>query len=137
MNYIDKQERLTEELSAAQELAGQTGILIQHGKRLPAMWSGYRTSANMLGGCLSKTWFVCEVTHEGLLHIEGESDSLILRGVIEIMRSCLDGEPAREVDACRIVWHLQSGIIDSMPSHRQNAVTQMIDKIRAALSVET
>ena len=121
-------------LDWAQECGGMLQTVIDFGKELPPMWDGYRVPDNRLQGCLSQTYFVCETDHEGLLHIEGESNSVVMRGVVSIFRKILNGEPAAELSAENINWYITSGLMEQLTPQRQGAVKQIVEKILCNLN---
>ena len=55
------------------------------------------TSDSMIAGCLSKSYFRARKDANGVLHIYGCSESIILRGVMAIMKELFDLEPAEDV----------------------------------------
>lgn len=133
MTWLEKQEALIDMLDFAGELHGTMETIVAYGEELPRMWDGYRNPENLLQGCISVTYFVCEQTHEGLLHIEGESNSSVLRGVIYFLRDLLNGERVEDVDTEKITWHKQCGLMSHLTPQRQGAVLQMIKRIEHAV----
>lgn len=133
MTWLEKQEALSDMLDFAGELHGNMETIVAYGDELPRMWDGYRRPENMLQGCISVTYFVCEQTHEGLLHIEGESNSSVLRGVIWFMRDLLDGVKASEVQVEQITWHKECGLMSHLTPQRQGAVMQILKRIEYAV----
>lgn len=87
------------------------------------------TSDSMIAGCLSKSYFRARKDANGVLHIYGCSESIILRGVMAIMKELFDLEPAEDVKDAGICWVKESGILELLTPQRQGAVQQMIDRI--------
>lgn len=90
------------------------------------------TSDSQIAGCLSKSYFRVRKDERGVLHIYGCSESVILWGVMAIMKECFDSEPADEVKECGITWVKESGLLELLTPQRQGAVQQMIDRILKA-----
>lgn len=134
MNYLDKNNDILEVLDFSQELSGGLIQAVQDfGKDLPQMWEGLRRQENLLQGCLSTSYFVCELTHEGLIHIEGESNSSVIRGIMGIFYTVLDGETASCVDMERVNWWRASGLMQHLTPQRQGAVRQIVKRIEEVL----
>ena len=120
-------------LNFNQELHGMMDTLCADGDTLPPMPDAMRTAEHLIHGCISTTWFVCLQDSAGLLRIYGESNSSVLRGVISEMHYILDAQPAATTNADDITWHRDTGLMDHLTPQRQAAVTQMLQRIRAAL----
>lgn len=135
-NHIKKNQDIIALLDFDGELHSFMDTVVSAGEDLPPMWYGYRREENKLQGCISVTYFVCERTHEGLLHIEGESNSSVMRGVISLMRDVLEGECAAEVNPEEITWHQATGLMTHLTPQRQGAVLQILNKIEKCCRME-
>jgi cysteine desulfuration protein SufE len=108
--------------------------VIELGKTLPPLADSERTEANKVRGCASQVWLVKKIAQNGepVLHFRGDSDALIVRGLIAILLSLYSGRPAREIietDAESVFAEL--GLRDHLTSQRSNGLTSMVARIRA------
>lgn len=105
--------------------------VIDLGKSMPALEVALCVPANKVEGCASQVWLHPE--HEGdTLHFRGESDAMIVRGLIAVLRALYDGTPlsqAREIDARAELSRL--GLDSHLSAQRSNGLAAMITRIRS------
>ncbi len=86
-----------------------------------------------IAGCLSNTFFrVQKNPQTGYIEIEGYSQSVIMRGVIELMREAFTGCDAKTVEDVGITWVDGSGLMELLTPQRQGAIRQMAERIYRA-----
>ena len=83
----------------------------------------------IIAGCLSRTYFRAQIDSKGLVQIDGSSQSIIMSGVIQIMRDCFNGYTPAEVRTAGVTWVRDSGILGMLTPQRQGAIHQMIERI--------
>ena len=88
-----------------------------------------------IAGCLSRTYFRAYIDNEHLFQIEGASQSVIMRGVIQIMRECFCNYSPEEVHAAGVFWVRDSRLLDMLTPQRQAAIKQMIERINRVCEV--
>ena len=112
------------------------GYVIDLGKALPAMPEALRVPANKVEGCASQVWLdmrlESDAQGERRFYFEGDSDALIVRGLIAVLRSLLSGRPVAEVaksdpigDFARLGFHSQ------LSPQRSNGLRAMVERIKA------
>ena len=105
--------------------------VIELGKALPPLPETDRTDSNKVRGCASQVWLVTE-RPGGILVFRGDSDAMIVRGLIAILLSLYSGKSAREIlhlDAEKVFSDL--GLREHLTSQRSNGLSSMIARIRA------
>lgn len=111
--------------------------VIELGRALPEMPAAARTETNKVRGCASQVWLVTTLTPRGkgqspLMHIEGDSDAHIVRGLVAILLAVYQDRPADEIaghDALRDFAEL--GLKDHLTPQRSNGLASMVARIRA------
>lgn len=111
--------------------------LIEIGKELPPLESPAKVEANKVRGCASQVWLLTEVgapkTGGGpVLSFRGDSDALIVRGLIAVLFAMYDGQSADEilkVDAEKEFASL--GLKDHLTPQRSNGFASMVERIRS------
>ena len=129
MNWLERQREIIDMFDFETDPGGSMCNLMSAGKELPAMWEGYVDAENMLQGCISMTYFVCERAFGCTLHIEGMSNSGVMQGVIWVMRYIFEGVNISEIDMRLLNWHKESGLMSHLTPQRQGAVEQIIKRI--------
>ncbi len=119
--------------------------VIELGKTLPAFDEAARTGANKVRGCASQVWLVSTVSgpaDDPILKFSGDSDALIVKGLVAIALMMFSGRKAREIlatDAAAILREL--GLDAHLTPQRSNGFVSMIGRIksdaRAALQVSS
>lgn len=108
--------------------------VIDLGKAMPPLGEELRVPATKVQGCASQVWLVPEIEGTGRdvrLNFRGDSDAMIVRGLIAILIALYSGLPAREalrVDAPAELGRL--GLHDHLSSQRSNGLRAMVERIR-------
>eukprot|EP00735_Rhodelphis_limneticus_P012576 TRINITY_DN5880_c0_g1::TRINITY_DN5880_c0_g1_i1::g.24436::m.24436 TRINITY_DN5880_c0_g1::TRINITY_DN5880_c0_g1_i1::g.24436 ORF type:complete len:202 (-),score=6.85,sp/Q84W65/SUFE1_ARATH/31.58/6e-14,SufE/PF02657.10/1.8e-20 TRINITY_DN5880_c0_g1_i1:349-924(-) len=104
--------------------------LLLHFSRNHMTTATLRCSQNEVPGCLSKVWITVEKGESGLLQLEADAESLIIRGVCAILVLGLSKSPTEQV------LHLDGDLlakrlnIDSLlSSSRMNGINTLLDSI--------
>ena len=112
--------------------------VIDLGKAMPPLEEGLRVPATKVEGCASQVWLVPEIEGSGRdarLNFRGDSDAMIVRGLIAILITLYGGLPPREalaVDAPAELGRL--GLHEHLSSQRSNGLRAMVHRIRQIAS---
>ena len=104
--------------------------LIEMGRDMPALDEALKVEATRVRGCASQVWLVPKV-EGGAFSFDGDSDAMIVRGLIAVLRALYSGVPLAEVgeiDAHAELGRL--GLNDHLSAQRSNGVRAMIERIR-------
>lgn len=74
----------------------QYEYLLQLSYELPEMPEADRTSDVLVKGCQSQVWLYVDWV-DGTMSIRGESDTLMVRGIINIFKKMFDGRAPEEI----------------------------------------
>jgi len=106
-------------------------FLIDLGRKLPALSPEKKTEENRVHGCQSTVWIDSSLAGEAM-EFEGESDSMIVSGLIAILLSLYNGRRPAEVTA--IDPHGEMGKLHlehHLSPSRRNGLARMIERIQA------
>ena len=101
------------------------------GKRLPPLPETERTAENKVLGCASQVWLA---THfrDGHLHFEGDSDALIVRGLVALAIALFDDKSPEQVLAIDAEGFFdQLDLRAHLTAQRSNGLRSLVDRIRA------
>lgn len=104
--------------------------VIELGKAMPAMPAELRVPATKVEGCASQVWIMPQVA-DGHFEFQGESDAMIVRGLIAILHALYAGlsvSDVMKVDAQAELARL--GLDEHLSSQRSNGLTAMVQRIR-------
>jgi cysteine desulfuration protein SufE len=109
--------------------------VIELGRAMPALDAALRVPATKVSGCASQVWIVPRITGEGAgakFDFQGDSDAMIVRGLIAILHALYAGLTLPEVtrvDAAAELGRL--GLNDHLSSQRSNGLRAMVQRLRS------
>ena len=111
--------------------------VIELGRALPPLAETFKTDAYKVRGCASQVWLVSRSTPAGPgtaahLAFEGDSDAFIVRGLIAILLSAIEGKTADDLaklDLQQVFDEL--GLKDHLTPQRSNGLASMIQRVKA------
>jgi cysteine desulfuration protein SufE len=109
--------------------------VIELGKGLAPLPDAERTTDNKVRGCASQVWLSTKVEPDGsdaVLHFSGDSDALIVRGLVAIAIAIFDGKQASEIVAtdAEAVFD-QLDLRSHLTAQRSNGLRALVDRIRS------
>ena len=109
--------------------------VIELGRILPPMSEGDRTVANKVPGCVSQVWLATTLRRSGAgaaLIFSGDSDALIVRGLVAIVLAMLSGRsPEHILAADPVALFERLGLREHLTPQRSNGFRSMVGRIRA------
>lgn len=109
--------------------------VIDLGRSMDPLEDAFRVQATKVDGCASQVWLVPEWDGQGgaaAFHFRGDSDAMIVRGLIAVLRALYDGLPAREVlEVDTAAEMARLGLDQHLSSQRSNGLRAMVGRIRA------
>lgn len=104
--------------------------IIELGQALPPLAESEKTAANKVHGCVSQVWLVSDRDGADITY-RGESDAMIVKGLVAILVALYSGRPARDIaetDAIAIFDEL--GLREHLTTQRSNGLVAMVNRIR-------
>lgn len=110
--------------------------VIELGGMLPPLEDAYRTDAYKVQGCASQVWLHSTVKPDGaegpVLAFEGDSDALIVRGLIAIALAAYSGQTAQHILDLDLSSRLeQLQLTQYLSPQRSNGFRSMIARIKS------
>ncbi|AZL60594.1 SufE family protein [Tabrizicola piscis] len=105
--------------------------VIELGRAMPPLDDSFKVPALKVQGCASQVW-LRPTPADGRFDFEGDSDAMIVRGLIAVLHALYSGVPMAEVgkiDAAAELGRL--GLNDHLSAQRSNGLRAMVDRIRA------
>jgi cysteine desulfuration protein SufE len=135
----DMAEKRIEDLKADFELLDDWEDRYRHvielGKELLPLDEAAHINTNKVRGCASQVWLVSNVSgaeNNPTLHFSGDSDALIVKGLVAIAFIIFSDRTARDIlatDAAAILRDL--GLDEHLTPQRSNGFASMIERIRS------
>ncbi len=108
--------------------------VIELGKAMPPLDDSFRVPALKVQGCASQVW-LRPVIENGRFDFQGDSDAMIVRGLIAILHALYAGltlDAIAKVDAPAELSRL--GLNDHLSAQRSNGLRAMVERIREVAS---
>ncbi|MFN0114393.1 MAG: SufE family protein [Paracoccaceae bacterium] len=108
--------------------------VIELGKAMPPLDEAFRVPALKVQGCASQVWLRPMIAGEGpeaTFDFQGDSDAMIVRGLIATLHALYAGLPVAEVAAIDAVAELKRlSLEENLSAQRSNGLRSMIARIR-------
>lgn len=104
--------------------------VIDMGKAMDPLDEALRVPATKVDGCASQVWLVPQIKN-GVFTFRGESDAMIVRGLIAVLHTLYDQTPVADVLKIDAAFELgRLGLNDHLSAQRSNGVRAMVERIR-------
>lgn len=134
----EKQDEIIEQFSMLENRDDVYEYIIEIGKRLPDLSEEFKTEQNLIKGCQSKVWLTARLDEKGHLIFEGDSDAMIVKGLVSLMISVLSDQTPEAVLHCELYFIDKIGMRQVISSNRSNGLTSMIKQMKLyALAFQT
>ncbi len=126
---------LVDDFSFLDDWEDRYRYVIELGRELAELEEGQRIDANKVNGCASQVWLITDVDKsagEPVLTFKGDSDALIVKGLIAILISIYSGKPAGEIlatDAFQMLGEIE--LQQNLTQQRSNGLKAMVQRIHA------
>ena len=108
--------------------------IIDLGRQLPPFPDAERTEQNRVRGCASQVWLSTHrdtIGGQPRLHFIGDSDALIVRGLVAITLALFDGKTPREILATDAeAMFQQLDLRAHLTAQRSNGLKALVDRIK-------
>lgn len=104
--------------------------VIDMGKAMDPLEDALRVPATKVDGCASQVWLVPKIDGD-VFTFRGESDAMIVRGLIAVLLALYNNQPVREINKIDAIAELgRLGLNDHLSAQRSNGLRAMVDRIR-------
>ena len=128
-------EEIADDFAFLDDWEDRYRYVIELGKAMPPLDDALRSPATKVEGCASQVWIVPRLTGEGpgaRFDFDGESDAMIVRGLIAVLHALYAGLGPAAVLAVDAPGELgRLGLDQHLSSQRSNGLRSMVRRIRA------
>ncbi|MDF1718072.1 MAG: SufE family protein [Antarcticimicrobium sp.] len=123
-------EEIVEDFEFLEDWEDRYRHVIEQGKAMAPLDDALKVPATKVDGCASQVWLHPSIEN-GHFHFDGDSDAMIVRGLIAVLRTLYNGLPVGEVTKVDAKAELgRLGLNDHLSAQRSNGVRAMIERIR-------
>ncbi len=122
-------EEIVEDFEFLEDWEDRYRYVIDCGKGMDPLDDALKVPATKVEGCASQVWLHIAI-EDGIFRFDGDSDAMIVRGLIAVLRALYNGVPVAEVgrvDARAEFARL--GLNEHLSAQRSNGLRAMIERI--------
>lgn len=124
-------EEIVEDFEFLEDWEDRYRVVIEEGKKLAPLPEALKVPATKVDGCASQVWLHPEIDG-GVFTFEGESDAMIVQGLIAVLRKLYNGLSVSDVIAVDARAEMaRLGMNDHLSAQRSNGLRAMIERIRS------
>ena len=123
-------EDIAEDFAFLEDWEDRYRHVIELGRAMDPLDEAFKVPATKVNGCASQVWLVPHV-EAGRFSFEGDSDAMIVKGLIAVLRALYNGVDVGrvgEIDAASELGRL--GLNDHLSAQRSNGLRAMVERIR-------
>ncbi len=130
MTLAKRQEQMIREICSLGDAFDQYAYLLVKAQLLPVLPEEQRREEALVAGCQSRVWLYVR-EEAGRIRFQADSDTLLLRGVLQLLTELLDGQPAEEVAALPLRLFSETELGATFTSDRNTGIRTILSRIRA------
>lgn len=131
----DAFEEIVEDFEFLDDWEDRYAHVIDMGKAMPPLEDALKVPATKVEGCASQVWLMPEIDG-GTFRFRGDSDALIVRGIIAVLSALYNGVAVAEVPKIDAKAELgRLSLEEHLSAQRSNGLKAMIQRINK-LAVE-
>ncbi|WEK52542.1 MAG: SufE family protein [Candidatus Kaistia colombiensis] len=133
-------DRILDDFAFLDDWDDRYRYLIELGRALEPLSPEAHSEANRVHGCASQVWLQKDVRQEAdgpHLDFKGDSDAMIVRGLVAIVIALFSGRPATEIvetDAEAVFETI--GLREHLTAQRSNGLRSMVNRIKTEAAAE-
>lgn len=129
MTINEIQDSIIEDFSVFDDWMDKYSYIIDLGNTLPPIAEHKKTTQNIIEGCQSRVWITAEV-REGKVFFEGESDALIVKGIVSLLLKVLSGQKAEDIAQADLYFIRAIGLQEHLSPTRSNGLVSMLRQMK-------
>lgn len=129
MSINEIQDQIIEEFSMVDDWMDKYQMLIELGNSLEPLDEKYKTPQNIIEGCQSRVWLQADY-NDGLIHFCGESDAVIVKGLVSLLIQVLSDHTPDEILNCDLYFIEKIGLREHLSPTRSNGLLSMVKQMK-------
>ncbi len=129
MTIDEKQQEIIEEFSEVNDWMDRYAMIIDLGNQLPPIDEKLKTPEHLIEGCQSRVWLDAQL-RDGKVYFTADSDAIIVKGIISLLISVLDGHTPDEILASDLHFINAIGLGEHLSPTRSNGLLAMVKQMR-------
>ena len=130
MTINEIQDDIIDEFSMFEDWSDKYEYIIDVGKKLPPLPEQYKTEAYKIKGCQSQVWMHSRLGEDGKVFFEGDSDAIIVKGLIGLLIRALSGQKPEDVAKTNLYFIDKVGMSGHLAQTRSNGLASMVKQMK-------
>lgn len=123
-------EEIVDDFEFLEDWEDRYRYVIDRGRAMDPLDDALKVPTTKVEGCASQVWLHPRI-EAGVFSFDGDSDAMIVRGLIAVLRALYNGVPVAEVGRVDAPAELaRLGLDAHLSAQRSNGVRAMIERIR-------
>jgi len=125
-----RDRKIIERFESFPNWEGKYHALIQSGKTMAGLSETEKTEDLKIKGCQSQVWIKADLTPEGRVRLQGDSDALIVRGLVGLLIELFDNSSPAEIVSYQPEFINGLGLANHLSPSRANGLFSMLKQIK-------
>lgn len=131
MNTIqERQTKVIADFSVFTQWEDRYKKIIEMGKALPELSEEFKNEQNIVKGCQSQVWLHANLNAQGQVVLHGDSDALIVKGLVALLLSVYSGSTPQEILSTPPEFLKALGFEGNLSPSRANGLHAMLKQIK-------
>ncbi len=130
MTINEIQDEMIDEFSMFEDWSDKYEYIIDIGKKLPPLPEQYKTEAYKIKGCQSQVWMHSRLGEDGKVFFDGDSDAIIVKGLIGLLIRALSGQKPEDVAKANLYFIDKVGMSGHLAQTRSNGLASMVKQMK-------
>ena len=129
MTINEIQDEIIEEFNVFDDWMDKYSLIIDMGNNLTPLDEQYKTNQNLIEGCQSRVWITAQMK-DGKVHFEGESDAIIVKGIVSLLFRVLNNQTPRDILNNELYFIKEIGLQEHLSPTRSNGLVSMLKQMK-------
>ena len=131
------QNNIIEEFEGFEDWMDKYSLIMDMASSLEPLDEKYKNDQNLIEGCQSRVWLQADFV-DGNIIFKGDSDALIVKGIVAMLISTLSGHSPKEILESDLYFIEKIGLKENLSPTRSNGLASMVKQMKLyALAFET
>lgn len=130
MTIEQKQQDIIEQFTDIEEWLDRYAAIIDAGNELAPIDERYKTPENLIDGCQSSVWLHAELTPEGRVHYQADSNTSIVKGIVALLVQVLDNQTPDDIVNADLHFINDIGLGENLSPYRANGLLAMLKQMK-------
>jgi cysteine desulfuration protein SufE len=124
------QKEIVAEFGLFDDWTDKYEYIIDLGKKNPGLPESSRVPENLIKGCQSQVWLTASMDNSGNLIFKGDSDAVIVKGLVALLIRVLSGHKPEEVAGAELFFIDEIGMTSHLAQTRSNGLLSMVKQMK-------